>query len=129
MGWKKDPSQSRKDAKKTDEGSGFTLVGLRSKTSLEVWASVGVCRFDLTQTDLDGHKRSFQPALTLQVLRRCLPAWIESSIRRRQNFIVRPRGAMLVQLDDLRGPVLERLKGCAFLMLATSPGNHQAWIA
>jgi hypothetical protein len=97
--------------------------------ALEVWASVGVCRFDLTQTDLDGHKRSFQPALTLQVLRRCLPAWIESSIRRRQNFIVRPRGAMLVQLDDLRGPVLERLKGCAFLMLATSPGNHQAWIA
>src|ERR1051325_11470500 len=35
MGWKKDPSQSRKDAKKTDEGSRFTLVGLRSKTSLD----------------------------------------------------------------------------------------------
>jgi hypothetical protein len=34
MDWKKNLTPSRKDAKKTREASGQTLVGLRSKTSL-----------------------------------------------------------------------------------------------
>jgi hypothetical protein len=35
----------------------------------------------------------------------------------------------LVQLDDLSGATLERLKAAAFLILATSAGNHQVWVA
>jgi hypothetical protein len=35
----------------------------------------------------------------------------------------------LVQLDDLSETMLERLKAAAFLILATSVGNHQAWVA
>ena len=35
----------------------------------------------------------------------------------------------LVQLDDLGGAMRERLKAAAFLILATSVGNHQAWVA
>jgi hypothetical protein len=99
--------------------------------ALELFASVGAHCFDLTQTDLDGHKRSFRPSQKLEVLRRCLPELIESAIQRQHNLIVRPRGATaeLVQLDDLSGAVLERFNSCAFLTLTTSPENHQAWIA
>lgn len=44
---------------------------------------------------------------------------------------MRPRGAAarLVQLDDLSPAALERIRSAAFLLLATSPGNHQAWVA
>lgn len=99
--------------------------------ALELFASVGAHSFDLTHTDLDGHKWSFSPAQKLDLLRRALPELLESAIRRHHNLIVRPRGATagLVQLDDLSGAVLERLEGCAFLILTTSPENHQAWIA
>lgn len=34
-----------------------------------------------------------------------------------------------MQLDDLRANELERVHAAAFLMIATSSGNHQAWIA
>jgi len=35
----------------------------------------------------------------------------------------------LVQLDDLSDAVVERLRSAAFMILATSVGNHQAWVA
>jgi hypothetical protein len=34
-----------------------------------------------------------------------------------------------VQLDDLDASGLSRVGEAAFLMLETSPGNHQAWVA
>ena len=58
-----------------------------------------------------------------------------------ENLIIRPYTAppalppsippavVLVQLDDLDTAQLERIGPAAFLTLATSPGNHQAWIA
>lgn len=98
---------------------------------LEVLAGVGARSFDLTQTDLDGRKRSFHAAQKLEAVQRYLPAWIESSIQHQLNCIVRPRRTVpeLVQLDDLSRAAVERLQPCAFLLLTTSPGNHQAWIA
>lgn len=36
---------------------------------------------------------------------------------------------LLIQLDDLDGATLARVTPAAFLILATSPGNHQAWVA
>jgi len=35
----------------------------------------------------------------------------------------------LVQLDDLGGEALQRVRRASFLILRTSPGNHQAWVA
>jgi hypothetical protein len=35
----------------------------------------------------------------------------------------------LVQLDDLSEAMVERLRPAAFLILATSAGNHQVWMA
>jgi hypothetical protein len=98
---------------------------------LEVFASLGVHSFDLTRTDMDGHKRSYRAAQSLEALRHGMPGLMNSAKRWRHNLIVRPKGgiAELVQLDDLRGTALESVRSAAFLILTTSAGNHQAWIA
>jgi|ERR1039458_2676092 hypothetical protein len=98
---------------------------------LDAFASFGVQAFDLTQTDIDGRKRNFRPHQRWERLRCWMLHLLESAIARQDNVIVRPRGATteLVQLDDLRGAGLERVRGVAFLILATSAGNHQAWVA
>jgi hypothetical protein len=98
---------------------------------LDLFASLGVRAFDLTQTDIGGHKRGFRRAVSLETLRRGMPHLLDSAIQHQHNLIVRPKRAPveLVQLDDLGGAMLERLRAAAFLILATSVGNHQAWVA
>lgn len=98
---------------------------------LDLFASLGVRACDLTQTDIDGQKRGFRGAVRLAALRRGMPHLLDSAIQCQHNLIVRPKCATveLVQLDDLSGAMLERLKAAAFLILATSVGNHQAWVA
>ena len=61
-----------------------------------------------------------------------LPAILKDAAKRQHNVIVRPRSnsAALIQLDDL-GEVAVR-SGCgqlSFLILRTSPGSYQAWVA
>ena len=98
---------------------------------LDLFASLGVGSFDLTRTDMDGQKRSYRAAQNLEGLRRWMPSLMSSASQCRHNLIVRPKGATaeLVQLDDLRGTMLERVRRAAFLILTTSAGNHQAWVA
>lgn len=98
---------------------------------LDAFASFGVQAFDLTETDIDGRKRSFRPQQSWERLRPWMPHLLESAVARQDNLIVRPRGATvaLVQLDDLGGAGIERVRSVAFLILATSAGNHQAWVA
>ena len=97
---------------------------------LDAFASLGVGHFDLTQTDVDGRKQSFAAAQPWQQLRDRLPALLESARQRQRNVIVRPRGGTeLVQLDDLDGGAVERVRSAAFLILTTSADNHQAWVA
>jgi hypothetical protein len=47
------------------------------------------------------------------------------------NLMIRPTGPNVhfVQLDDLTAERLDRVRPAAFMIHATSPGNHQAWIA
>jgi hypothetical protein len=47
------------------------------------------------------------------------------------NLMIRPTGpnVRFVQLDDLSPERLDRVRPAAFIIHATSPGNHQAWIA
>ena len=103
----------------------------QARQMLDVFASLGVHSFDLTRTDIDGHKRGFHGARNVEEIRRWMPALLRSVHQCRHNLIVRPRGATaeLVQLDDLRGTRLERVRSAAFLILTTSAGNHQAWVA
>jgi hypothetical protein len=98
---------------------------------LDAFASVGARRFDVTFLDIDGQKRGFRSQQSVMQLRNSLPMLLPGLTERRNSFVVRPHpgDAALVQLDDLDGAALERLKDVAFLTLATSPGNHQAWVA
>ena len=99
---------------------------------LDLFARLGVPAFDLTATDLDGDKRSFRRAVSFEALRHGMPHLLSSAVRRQHNLIVRPRGGVpveLLQLDDLSEAAVQRLKAVAFLILATSVGNHQAWVA
>ncbi len=38
-------------------------------------------------------------------------------------------GVTLIQLDDLPAAALDRVRSAAFLILNTSPGSCQAWLA
>jgi len=103
----------------------------QAQRMLDTLASMGVRSFDVTLTDLDGHKQEFRSAVSGPRLRSQLPLLLAAVVDRQQNLIVRPRGsgANLIQLDDLDGSGLEHVRAAAFLVLMTSPGNHQAWVA
>lgn len=60
-----------------------------------------------------------------------LPKLLPGAAGHQNNIIVRPHGgaAQLIQLDDLDAIALDHVRPAAFLILATSPGNHQAWLA
>ena len=87
--------------------------------------------FDVTRTDVNGHQWEFRPVVDLETLRRGMPDLLKTAIQQQYNLIVRPKHAQvgLIQLDDLSGDMVERLKRAAFLVLATSIGNYQVWIA
>jgi hypothetical protein len=98
---------------------------------LNLFAGLDAHAFDLTTTDVDGRKRSFRRAVEFAVLRQAMPGMLDVANRNQHNLIVRPRRGRLelVQLDDLSGDMVERMRVAAFMILATSPGNHQAWVA
>jgi hypothetical protein len=96
---------------------------------LNTFAGVGVGCVDVT--NLDGQKCSFRPRQSLELVRSWLLVEMASTVQRQRNVIVRPRGAAvaLIRLDDLGGTTVERVRGAAFSILATSLNNHQAWVA
>jgi hypothetical protein len=98
---------------------------------LDAFASVGATRFDVTQTTCSGKKEFFRRGVSLADLARTLPAMLDSAIAKQRNVIVRPHGpdVTFIQLDDLRSDRLARVAPPAFLILETSPGNFQAWLA
>jgi hypothetical protein len=98
---------------------------------LDAFASVGAERFDLTFTDTAGEKIGFRGNRPLGQLRPAMPEILQVAAERRHNVIVRPRsnGATLIQLDDLGEDAAMRLRPASFLVLRTSPGNYQAWVA
>jgi hypothetical protein len=98
---------------------------------LDAFASVGAERFDLTFTDATGEKTGFRGNRSLDQLRHAIPAILQEAGELRHNVIVRPRssGATLIQLDDLGEEAAARLRPLSFLVLGTSPGSYQAWVA
>ena len=98
---------------------------------LDAFASVGAERFDLTFTDAAGEKVGFRGNRPLDQLRPAMPEILQEAAERQHNVIVRPRstGATLIQLDDLGEDAAARLRPVSFLVLRTSPGNYQAWVA
>lgn len=97
---------------------------------IEVFASVGAEVFDLTITDCHGAKIQFSRAVPLDQFRRSIPSLLDRAASRDLNVIVRPRGRVAyIQLDDVTGAGIERVKPATFLILETSPENYQAWVA
>ena len=98
---------------------------------LDTFASVGATHFDLTHINIEGEKRGFRPQQTIHQLKNSLPRLFPGATARQNNIIVRPHSdtTELIQLDDLKSDVLPRVRDVAFLILQTSPGNHQAWVA
>lgn len=97
---------------------------------LDAFTSIGTTRFDVTWTDLAGDKQQFRRAVPTDRLATGLPVVLKRAEAQRHNLIVRPcPPPTLLQLDDLDSTKLARVSSAAFLSLATSPGNYQAWIA
>jgi hypothetical protein len=98
---------------------------------LDAFASVGAKRFDLTFTDAASEKTGFRGNRSLVHLRPSMSAILQEAAERKHNVIVRPRSsdATLIQLDDLGEEVAARVRPVSFLVLRTSPGNYQAWVA
>jgi hypothetical protein len=97
------------------------------------FASVGVKAFDVSITDLAGEKVSggFKPSRGVDELRRTIGRTLQDGARDHHNVIIRPRSTTtkLIQLDDLDTGKAERIAPHAFIVIQTSPGNYQAWVA
>ena len=106
-------------------------AGEAAQAMCDLFASVGAVAFDVTYTDLAGALVSYRRGIRSDALRRWLPGMVAWAAAQRLNLIIRPvaTGAILIQLDDLNGEAMDRLRPVAFLGLETSPGNFQAWLA
>jgi hypothetical protein len=102
-----------------------------AQAMLDTFASVGASRFDVTRTTRAGDKDWFRRGVSLADLSRTLPAMLDTAIAAERNVILRPNGTgvSFIQLDDLAAGQLVRLAPAVFLVLETSPGNFQAWLA
>jgi len=98
---------------------------------LDSFASVGTTCFDVTWTTRAGTKEWFRRGVSRDDLARSLPAMLDAAPARQRNVIVRPHGpgVTFIQLDDVEAEALARLAPAVFLILETSPGNFQAWVA
>jgi hypothetical protein len=100
---------------------------------LTTFANVGVHSFDLTITDIEGEKveGKFRGNRSLSELRHTIGSTLQETERERHNLIIRPRSttATLVQLDDLDAEKATSIAPHSFMVIRTSPGNYQAWIA
>jgi hypothetical protein len=110
---------------------------------LDLFSSVGARDFVVSKTDIEQHIIWGKRYTAAEVYRQ-LPAMVRTAAIRRphqlptgetvmagENLIIRPTGpdVAFVQLDDLSAEQLDRVRPAAFIIHATSPGNHQAWIA
>jgi hypothetical protein len=110
---------------------------------LDTFTSVGADAFVVTKTDILQAVK-WGKSYSATELPELLPPMVRTAAIRRpckisdtetvmagENLIIRPtgKGVAFLQLDDLGADQLERVRPAAFIIHATSPGSHQAWIA
>jgi RepB DNA-primase from phage plasmid len=129
-----------------------------ARRMLDIFASVGADRFHVTWTDSTGHPRRPRSlrknlqslggplphtdnedwldavhiaGIGAADLGRTIPALLDAANADRLNLTIRPRGTdvRFIQLDDLPADKLPALAAAMFLIIETSPANHQAWLA
>lgn len=98
---------------------------------IDTFVGAGAMYFDVTFLDIDGQKCGFRKEQTARQLRNSLPHLLPGLSERKQSLILRPYGVDVdfVQLDDLSSEQVKTLSPISCLVLETSPGNHQAWVA
>lgn len=100
---------------------------------LDAFASVGARVFDLSVTDINGDpvEGLQRPGESLGQLRRRIGRDLQAGEQNRHNVIIRPRSTttLLVQLDDFSPQKAAQIAPYAFLIIRTSPGNGQVWLA
>jgi hypothetical protein len=103
----------------------------QARAMLTAFEGVGVRAFDVTLTNIEGVKLRFELNQSIEVVRRAIGTGLTTVADRQQNYIVRPRstGPKLIQLDDLDSAKAERVASHAFMVICTSPGSYQAWLA
>lgn len=111
--------------------SGDQIGQAAAQAMLDLFASVGATRFDVTLTTSAGEKDWYRRGVGLAELRGRLPDMLNTAVTTQRNVIVRPHSpaGIFIQLDDLKAAQLPKLAPAVFLALETSPGNYQAWAA
>jgi hypothetical protein len=96
-------------------------------------ASVGARSFDLSILDINGDEVEGRqrPNSTFAEIRRTLEWTLQNAEEKQQSVVIRPRhtSAAPIQLDDLDTEKAQKITPHAFLVLCTSLGNFQAWLA
>jgi len=115
---------------------------------IDTFASVWANKIHVSKTDINNDIQ-WGKAYSPEDLRKVLPAMIRVAAklddcdlldktgnvvghaRAGGNLMVRPMSetSAFIQLDDLTEAKLDHVHPVAFLIVRTSPGNHQAWIA
>jgi hypothetical protein len=110
---------------------GSTTAHNAARRMLDTFASVGATGFNVTWTTIADQPRRSRKGMSLAEIARAMPGILDAATAARLNVIVRPYGpdVWFIQLDDLKAEQLPRLAPRIFLILETSPGNYQAWLA
>jgi hypothetical protein len=102
-----------------------------ARRMLDAFASVGATGFNVTWTSIADQPRRSRKGMSLAEIARTVPGILDTATAGRLNVIVRPYGrdVWFIQLDDLKADQLPRLAPRIFLILETSPGSFQSWLA
>ncbi len=97
-----------------------------AELALAAFQSVGADRFDVTFRNEISERTQYHEDADLTVK---LSRALELNETKNVSFIVRPRGASLIQIDDADWNTVETLLPFTFLVEETSKDNYQAWLA
>ena len=130
-------------AQSDDERVGAVNDIAAAQRMLDSFTCVGATAFVVTKTDVN-QQLIWGKTYPAEEVRRLMPAMVRTAAIRKssqlpnggtltagENLIIRPtgHGVAFVQLDDLNAEQLDRVRPAVFIIHATSPGNHQAWMA
>jgi hypothetical protein len=97
-------------------------------TAVDLLFSVGASEFLVTMKD-EASGKATADNLSRRELVTKLPEYLERNADGIESFIVRPKDAALIQLDDCTPAERDRVAPMAFMTVETSEANYQTWLA
>ena len=97
--------------------------------AIGAFESVGADTFEVTMRDEQTGEATEHKTWDAQSFKANLERYSKRNADKAESFIVRPRGAEFIQLDDLSASEVNRISPVAFLIAETSTENYQAWLA